>query len=97
MSWPPVCATPLTTNFPPPVPLYQTSCWTMLSPSGSLAINRLDAATAWPWFKVTFALGIETAGAASTAGRTEERREGEDHSVPWLARTHSVSVEGPAT
>ena len=35
-------------QFPPPAPVSQKSYWVMLSPSVSVAVNRLEAAKVWP-------------------------------------------------
>src|SRR5437868_3791891 len=42
-------ATPLSRKRPPPAPVFRKSYWVTVSPSASLAVNRLDAAKLFPW------------------------------------------------
>src|ERR1700688_860045 len=76
----------------------------MLSPSKSLAVNRLDAATnVLPLVNVTLALGAVTTGGVSTGPLTVKGFDPAHlfdglpplHWVPSLAATHSVDVAAP--
>ena len=66
MSWLIGCVAPLTTKCSPPPPASQKWYWVIASPSGSLAVNSVEAAKLCPRLAVMLALVGVTAGGVST-------------------------------
>src|SRR5690242_6999102 len=83
------------TKWPPPAPVFQKSYVVMGSPSGSLAVNRLDTAKLWLWLADIAALTGATTGPVSRGAVTVKALVQPLHWVPSLTRTHSVSVPAP--
>src|SRR5262249_40054604 len=89
-------AWPFTTQWPPPVPLFHRSYRVIASPSLSLALNRLAAATAVsPFATTTFDDAGVTVGLASIGAVTVNELDQSLQNVPSLTRTHRVSGPEP--
>jgi hypothetical protein len=85
-------AWPLMTQWAPPIPVSQKSYWTMGSPSASVAVNRVVAATVWSWLMFD-ALWVELATGANT---TDTAGDQAPKWMPSVARSQMVSGPVPA-
>src|SRR5207302_638310 len=86
-------ARPLTRKCPPPPPVSQRSYWVIGSPSGSLAVNKDNAAKTCPGLAVMFELlSVTTGGISTLCAVTMKLGDHALHCLPSLTRTHRVST-----